>query len=217
MEWAGGAHFLFVRNETGMVDTLKLGTRFAPIIAGLGLRCEGVEWSPSGGGGVLRVYIETDGREVGVDDCEVVSRALSALLDAEDPIPGRYTLEVSSPGLERPLFTAAQFARFTGSDVKVTLKLPVAGRRRLRGRILAVDDERISVEVDGVMHAFLGDDVERAQLVPDWVALGYAPQPKPGGPRAKGRITTQPDGASGSRRDGMNTTGRDDAPGGASQ
>lgn len=199
-----------------MVDTLKLGTRFAPIVVGLGLRCEGVEWSPSGAGGVLRVYIDADGREVGVDDCEIVSRALSALLDAEDPIPGHYTLEVSSPGLERPLFTAAQFARFVGNEARVTLKLPVAGRRRLRGRILAVDGERITLETDGLTHTFVGGDVERAQLVPDWVALGYAPQPKPGGPRAKGK-TTQPGGASGSRRGETDTTGCDDASGGASQ
>ena len=217
MEWAGGAHFLFVRNESGMVDTLKLSTRFAPIVAGLGLRCEGVEWSPSGAGGVLRVYIEANGREVGVDDCEIVSRALSALLDVEDPVPGHYTLEVSSPGLERPLFTAAQFARFVGDEARVTLKLPLAGRRRLRGRILAVDGERITVAADGVTHAFLNDDVEHARLVPDWVALGHAPQPKPGGPRVKGKTSTQLGGASGSRRDEMDTTGRDDAPGGASQ
>lgn len=200
-----------------MVDTLKLGTRFAPIVVGLGLRCEGVEWSPSGAGGVLRVYIDADGREISVDDCETVSRALSALLDVEDPIPGHYTLEVSSPGMERPLFTAAQFARFVGSEARVTLKLPVAGRRRLRGRILAVDGERIAFEADGVAHAFVHDDVERAQLVPDWVALGYAPQPKPGGPRAKGKTSTPPGGASGSRRDEMDMTGRDDVPGGASQ
>ena len=200
-----------------MVDTLKLGTRFAPIVAGLGLRCEGVEWSPSGAGGVLRVYIDADGREISVDDCEIVSRALSALLDAEDPIPGHYTLEVSSPGLERPLFTAAQFARFADSEARVTLKLPVAGRRRLRGRILAVDGERITFEADGVAHVFVHDDVERAQLVPDWVGLGYAPQPKPGGPRAKGKTSTPPGGASGSRRDEMDMTGRDDVPGGASQ
>ena len=138
------------------METEAIALRIAPALAELGLECVGVEWS-AGEGGVLRVYIDTlaqaDGdaaaQGVGVDDCEAASREISALLDVDDPIPGRYTLEVSSPGLERPLFNAAQFARFIGSEAKVTLKLPRDGRRRLRGKIAAVAGQRITLDVDG--------------------------------------------------------------------
>jgi len=117
---------------------------------------------------------------VSVDDCEAASREISALMDVDDPIPGHYVLEVSSPGVERPLFTAAQFARFLGQDAKVTLKLPRDGRRRLRGKIATVDGKRIGMEVDGVRMDIADDEIESAHLVPDWDALGYTPKPKPG-------------------------------------
>ena len=75
---------------------------------------------------------------VGIDECEQVSREVSAQLDVEDPISGNYTLEVSSPGIDRPLFTPAQFERFIGQAAKVGLKLPQVGRRRLPGRFLSL-------------------------------------------------------------------------------
>jgi ribosome maturation factor RimP len=102
------------------------------------------------------------------------------LLDVEDPIPGNYVLEVSSPGIDRPLFTAAQFARVCGQEVKVVLKAPLEGRRRLRGMLSSVDGERITLDAEGKTIAFEHALVESARVVPDWVALGYAPQPKPG-------------------------------------
>ena len=119
------------------METEAIVARVAPALAELGLECLGVEWNAGHGGGLLRVYIDSLDHEgdaanaVGVDDCEAASREISALLDVEDPIPGHYVLEVSSPGIERPLFTAAQFARFLGQEAKVTLKLPRDGRRRL--------------------------------------------------------------------------------------
>ncbi|EQD27347.1 protein belonging to Uncharacterized protein family UPF0090, partial [mine drainage metagenome] len=82
-----------------------------------------------------------------------------------------------------PLFTAAHFARLLGAEVRVTLKLPQQGRRRLRGRVLAVDDEQITVDVDTVPFTFAADAFESARLIPDWVALGYAPQPRQGAAR----------------------------------
>lgn len=164
------------------MDTQALTQRFDEILADLGLACLGIEWSPSGGQGTLRVYIDAEGREVDIDDCESASRELSAMLDVEDPIPGHYVLEVSSPGIDRPLFTAAHFARFAGDEAKVTLKAPIDGRRRMRGRIAAVEGTHIAVDVEGVGRIeFEEADVESARLVPDWVALGYAPGPKPGG------------------------------------
>lgn len=163
-----------------------IAARVAPALAELGLECLGVEWSAGHGGGTLRVYIDAldhggdAANAVSVDDCEAASREISALLDVEDPITGHYVLEVSSPGIERPLFNAAQFARFVGSEAKVTLKLPRAGRRRLRGKIAAVDGKHIGMDVDGQHMEVTDDEIESAHLVPDWDALGYAPKAKPG-------------------------------------
>jgi len=168
------------------MQTEAIVARVAPALAELGLECLGVEWNAGHGGGLLRVYIDSLQHEgdaanaVSVDDCEAASREISALMDVDDPIPGHYVLEVSSPGIERPLFTAAQFARFLGHDAKVTLKLPRDGRRRLRGKIATVDGKRIGMEVDGVRMDIADDEIESAHLVPDWDALGYTPKPKPG-------------------------------------
>ena len=178
-----------------MMDTHALAQRFSTVLADLGLECLGVEFMPSQGQSTLRVYldvpegaatVEGGHREVGIEDCEAASRELSALLDVEDPIPGHYVLEVSSPGIDRPLFTAAQFARAVGQEVKLLLRAPLEGRRRLRGKLLAVEGERISLEAEGKLFVFEHAQVESARLVPDWVALGYAPKPKPGkGPGKK--------------------------------
>lgn len=171
------------------MDTQALARRFSEVLADLGLECLGVEFTPSQGQSTLRVYLdlpEADGaerREVGIEDCEKASRELSALLDVDDPIPGHYVLEVSSPGIDRPLFTAAQFRKAAGQEVKVLLKAPLDGRRRLRGKLAVVEGDRISLEAEGRTFDFDHNQVESARVVPDWVALGYAPQPKLGGKR----------------------------------
>ncbi|HEU0276504.1 MAG TPA: ribosome maturation factor RimP [Rhodanobacteraceae bacterium] len=168
------------------MQTEAIAARVAPALAELGLECVGVEWNAGRAGGLLRVYVdalssaERAGAAVSVDDCEAASREISALLDVDDPIPGRYTLEVSSPGLDRPLFGAAQFGRFIGAEAKVTLKLPRDGRRRLQGRIADVAGTRVDLDVDGQRIALDEGEVESARLVPDWQALGYVPKPKPG-------------------------------------
>jgi len=175
------------------MDTQALAQRFSEVLADLGLECLGVEFTPSHGQSTLRVYLELldkdapdasvgeERREVGIEDCEKASRELSALLDVEDPIPGHYVLEVSSPGIDRPLFTAAQFEKATGQEVKVLLRAPLEGRRRLRGKLISVRDGQIALEGEGRTFEFGYSLVESARVVPDWVALGYAPQPKPGG------------------------------------
>lgn len=190
-KWAAGAHFLFPRSGSGeLMDTQALAQRFSAVLADLGLECLGVEFVPSPGPGTLRIYLDLLGpagdthagrREVGIEDCEKASRELSALLDVEDPIPGHYVLEVSSPGIDRPLFSVAQFRKVAGQEVKVLLKAPLEGRRRLRGKLAAVEGERIVLEAEGKTVEFAYSLVESARVVPDWVALGYAPKPKPGG------------------------------------
>lgn len=156
----------------------------APTVASLGLALLGVEYLPAPGGALLRLYIDVAGdgapeRTVGIEDCEAVSREVSAQLDVEDPISGHYTLEVSSPGVDRPLFTAAQFARFAGQDAKVVLKLPQDGRRRLAGRIVGVEGDAVTFAVDDDPFVVAVDNIEKARLVPDWEALGLA-KSKPG-------------------------------------
>ena len=119
---------------TGKAEEIQ--ALLAPTVASLGLELLGVEFVPSGASALLRLYIDVEGRHVGIEDCEAVSREVSAKLDVEDPISSEYTLEVSSPGIDRPLFTLAHFARFAGEQAKVNLRLPQDGRRRLQGKIL---------------------------------------------------------------------------------
>jgi len=139
------------------------------------------------GGWVLRVFIDVHTSELertsgasldpdwwkhGVDlaDCEKLSRELSAVLDVEDPIPHAYSLEVSSPGIDRPLRTAAHFRRFAGAEVKIALAVPLAGtdRKNFRGVLTAVpDDDHAIVTVDGQPFTIPLADIETAKLVPD--------------------------------------------------
>ena len=158
----------------------EIAALLAPTVRALGLELLGAEYLPAPGGAVLRLYIdvpeaEAGERNVGIEDCERASREVSAQLDVEDPISGHYTLEVSSPGLERPLFGAAQFARFAGEAAKVALKLPQDGRRRLQGRILRVEAGTVVFGLDGAEFAVAAENIDKARLVPDWAALGLAP------------------------------------------
>ncbi len=158
----------------------QIASMLAPTVRSLGLELLGAEYLPAPGSAVLRLYIDVpadagDERQVGIEDCEAVSREVSAQLDVEDPISGQYTLEVSSPGVDRPLFAPEQFARFAGERAKVGLKLPQDGRRRLTGTIVAVDGDRIAFEVDGAPLEVAFDNIDKARLVPDWAALGFGP------------------------------------------
>ena len=168
----------------------EIAALLAPTVASLGLELLGAEYLPSPGGAMLRLYIDVPAdatgegeapRAVTIEDCEAVSREVSAQLDVEDPISSHYTLEVSSPGIDRPLFGAAQFARFAGESAKVALRLPQDGRRRLQGRIARVEGENITFDVDGSEFTVRADNIEKARLVPDWAALGLsAEKTKPG-------------------------------------
>lgn len=164
----------------------EIDALIAPAVAALGLELLGSEWSAGASHSLLRLYIDAPSRAVTVEDCEAVSREVEGLLDVHDPIPGQYTLEVSSPGIDRPLFTAAQFARHAGENAKVTLKLPMDGRRRLQGRIVRVEDGDVALEVDGNELVLAHDAIEKARIVPDLVALGIAPKtPKRAGGKAR--------------------------------
>lgn len=154
---------------------VELNELLAPAIADLGLELVGIEFSPNAGSSLLRVYIDEPERGVTIEDCERASREISALLDVNDPVAGRYTLEVSSPGLERPLFTLEHFARFVGEPVTIRVNLPLDGRRRFQGTISAVDGDRIVIEQEGVSIGIAHANIAKARLVPDYAALGIAP------------------------------------------
>jgi len=152
----------------------ELNALLAPLIADLGLELVGIEFSPGHGGSLLRVYIDVADRPVTIDDCERASREISAALDVNDPVAGRYTLEVSSPGLDRPLFTPAHFERFIGQSVKINVNLPLEGRRRFHGTIKEIDGDRIVIEQDGVPVSIVHSNIAKARLAPDYAALGLA-------------------------------------------
>lgn len=144
----------------------ELAALLEPSIARLGYELSDLEVRLGGKGGLVRVFIDSpDG--IGLADCEKVSEAVSALLDVEDPVPGDYNLEVSSPGLDRKLTKIEHFQRFTGEIVKVSMRFPVEGRRRFRGKLMSVDKEEIVVEVDGQMHSLALTTIDTARLVPD--------------------------------------------------
>lgn len=134
------------------------------------LQCElwGLEFFTQGRHSLLRIYIDKADVGVNIDDCEAVSRQVSAILDVEDPIQGQYTLEVSSPGLDRPLFNASQYQRFVGSNVALRLRVPVNGRRKFSGMLTVVDAEKATLIVDNQSVEIILDQVEKANIVPNY-------------------------------------------------
>ncbi|MDC9597012.1 ribosome maturation factor RimP [Xenorhabdus anantnagensis] len=113
----------------------------------------------------LRVYIDSE-EGITVDNCADVSHQVSAVLDVEDPISVLYNLEISSPGLERPLFKAEHYLRFMGEKVSLVLRMAMQNRRKWQGIIKAVDGEMITVTVDGKDEVFALSNIQKANLVP---------------------------------------------------
>ncbi len=142
-----------------------IGKAIAPAIEAMGLELWGVEYLRQGRRATLRVFIDCLSG-VTLDDCERVSRQVGAILDVEDPIPGEYTLEVSSPGIDRPLFTPPQFERYLGAEANVRLRVPLDGRRRFRGVIEQAGADGIALLVEGRRFAMRHADIERAGLAP---------------------------------------------------
>ena len=136
-----------------------------PTIERLGFELTDLEVRLGGKGGLLRITIDKP-EGIDLDDCEKTSLAVSALLDIEDPVADNYNLEVSSPGLDRKLTKLEHFQRFEGETLKVTMRLPIAGRRRFRGTLVSSDNENIVVEVDGESHSLPLASLDTARLVP---------------------------------------------------
>ena len=116
-------------------------------------------------GVTLRIYIDKESG-IGLDDCQLVSQQISGVLDLEDPIPGAYTLEVSSAGLDRPLFEPEHYLRFVGRGVRIHLDLPMDGRRKLTGTIKGLREGNVVLESEGRELLVPLDSINKARLVP---------------------------------------------------
>ena len=142
----------------------QIAELIAPTVEALGLELWGIELQQQGKYSLLRIYIENREDGVGIEDCEKVSRQVSALLDVEDPISGEYTLEVSSPGMDRPLFTAEQFGLYVGETVNIRLRTAMQGRRKFKGVIERVNEGVVDLLVDGESVAIQLTDLDQANI-----------------------------------------------------
>ena len=146
----------------------QLGSLIEPVVNAMGCELWGIEFIPHSGHSMLKIYIDaTDG--VNIDDCARVSRQISSVLDVEDPVEGKYTLEVSSPGLDRRLFTLSQYPEFIGEKVKIMLHLPFEGRRKFTGQLCGIENDEVIVRVEEEEFLLPFDGIERANIVPELV------------------------------------------------
>ncbi|MBT3504592.1 MAG: ribosome maturation factor RimP [Piscirickettsiaceae bacterium] len=133
-------------------------------IESLGYMLVGVEYIKNGRDTVLRIYIDAE-QGISIEDCERVSHQVSGILEVEDPISSAYSLEVSSPGFDRPLFKQRDFERFIGAEAKIAMKLPVQGRRNFKGQLHGFIDGNIVIDVDGELYDLPLTKLAKARLV----------------------------------------------------
>ena len=138
-----------------------------PVVNGLGCELWGIEFSAQGNQSTLKIYIDSPSG-IGIEDCERVSRQVSGLLDVEEPLKGKYMLEVSSPGMDRPLYTLDQFQQYLGANVKLRLRSAFEGRRNFVGKLCAVEDGDVVLRVDEHEYLLPFDAIDRASIMPDF-------------------------------------------------
>ena len=143
----------------------KLTEMLNPGVEALGFELVGIEFVRAGKHSILRVFIDHE-NGISVDNCADVSHQVSAILDVEDPISTEYNLEVSSPGLDRPLFEKSHFEAVVGETVEVKLSIPLNGRRKFKGKLEAVENDSLVVVVDGQDYELMISNVDKANLVP---------------------------------------------------
>ncbi|WP_299776207.1 ribosome maturation factor RimP [uncultured Pseudoteredinibacter sp.] len=150
-----------------MASKQQLEELLRPVVESLACELWGLEYLSQGRHTTLRLYIESpDG--IGVEHCEQVSRQVSAVMDVEDPITGEYTLEVSSPGLDRPLYTLEQFQQYVGEKVSIKLRQAFEGRRKFQGRLNGVEGDEILVVVDNDEYVLPIEWIEKANVEPSF-------------------------------------------------
>ncbi|MFZ7172303.1 ribosome maturation factor RimP [Avibacterium volantium] len=142
----------------------KLSDLLKGSIEDLGCELWGIECQRAGRFLTVRIYIDKDGG-VSVDDCADVSRQVSAILDVEDPIADKYNLEVSSPGVDRPLFTLEQYQRYIGEEIVVHLRIPVLERRKWQGKLEKIENDMITLLVDGQPQVLVFGNIQKANVV----------------------------------------------------
>jgi ribosome maturation factor RimP len=148
------------------VADIKLRQLLQPVVEALGCELWGLELQSGGKTKLLRIYIDRAQEGVGIEDCERVSRQSSAVLDVEDAINGEYILEVSSPGMDRPLYELSQYEQFIGEDISLRLRFPYEGRRNFKGRLTGVDGDEIIVVATDHEFLFPVEGIEKANVVP---------------------------------------------------
>jgi len=148
-----------------VVTKETLAALIEPIARAMGLELWGVEYIVHRNSSVLRVYIDRE-NGVGIEHCQQLSRQLSAVLDVEDPITGEYTLEVSSPGLDRPLYSLNQYRRYIGEMIDLKLRFPYEARRKYKGTLKAIEAGKVILAVDDHEYLFPFEGIEKARLVP---------------------------------------------------
>jgi len=138
-----------------------------PVVSAMGFELWGIDHLSQGKHSRLVIYIDHE-NGISVDDCADVSRQVSAVFDVEDPVPGEYRLEVSSPGMDRPLFTLEQFAQYAGHVVTVKLRAPFDGRRKFKGLLAGVENDEVLLQVDGEEYCFPIEGIDQARVVPQF-------------------------------------------------
>jgi ribosome maturation factor RimP len=142
----------------------KLTDLLRPAVEETGKTLRGIEYLSAGNNSVLRLFIDHE-NGINVDDCAEVSRQVGALLDVEDPISSEYSLEVSSPGVDCPLFELAHFQEVIGETVNVRLSMPLNGRRKFKGPLVAIENDTLIVQVDSIDYELAISNVDKANLV----------------------------------------------------
>ena len=142
----------------------KLQEMLQGAVEDLGYELWGIECQRAGRFMTVRLFIDKEGG-VGIDDCADVSRQVSAILDVEDPIADKYNLEVSSPGLDRPLFTLEQFQRYVGEDIAVHLRIPVLDRRKWQGKLEKIENDMLTFIVDGQEQVLIFGNIQKANVI----------------------------------------------------
>lgn len=142
----------------------KLTDLIRPAVEEVGKTLLGVEFISAGNNSILRLFIDHE-NGINVDDCAEVSRQVGALLDVEDPISSEYNLEVSSPGVDRPLFELAHFQEVIGETINVKLSMPLNGRRKFKGPLVSIENDTLIVEVDNIDYELVFSNVDKANLV----------------------------------------------------
>ncbi|HED16146.1 MAG TPA: ribosome maturation factor RimP [Gammaproteobacteria bacterium] len=149
----------------------KLEDIIGPVITAMGYEFVGAEFTKSSKNSVLVVYIDSEDG-IQLEDCTRVSHQISGVLDVEDPIPGHYSLEVSSPGMDRLLFKAEHFERFAGHRARVKLYAPQDGRKKFTGELLGLEGQDVLLSVDGETCRLPVNAIEKARLVPEFQSAG---------------------------------------------